>query len=87
MPSSFAVPVDIVPDIPWWEDGSIVDLIKYGSSLVLIFANPDLCGAPDHTTNMPVDDDLDIPLASLDGELSEADLNMIKLGGRNPGRD
>ena len=29
---------------------------------------------------MPVDDDLDIPLASLDGELSEADLNMIKLG-------
>jgi flagellar M-ring protein FliF len=80
VPSSFAVPVDIVPDIPWWEDGSIVDLIKYGSSLVLILLILIFVARPIIRANMPVDDDLDIPLASLDGELSEADLNMIKLG-------
>lgn len=80
VPSSFAVPVDVVPDIPWWEDGSIVDLIKYGSSLVLILLILIFVARPIIRANMPVDDDLDIPLASLDGELSEADLNMIKLG-------
>ena len=80
VPSSFAVPVDVLPDIPWWEDGSIVDLIKYGSSLVLILLILIFVARPIIRANMPVDDDLDIPLAILDGELSEADLNMIKLG-------
>lgn len=80
VPSSFAVPVDVLPDIPWWEDGSIVDLIKYGSSLVLILLILIFVARPIIRANMPVDDDLDIPLTILDGELSEADLNMIKLG-------
>ena len=33
---------------------------------------------------MPVSDDLDILLASVDGELSDQDLQMIKLGRANP---
>jgi flagellar M-ring protein FliF len=80
VPSSFAVPVDIVPEIPWWEDGSIVDLIKYGSSLILILLILIFVARPIIRANMPEDDGLDIPLASLDGELSDQDLQMIKLG-------
>ena len=80
VPSSFAVPVDVVPSIPWWEDSSIVDLIKYGSSLVLILLILVFVARPIIRANMPVDDDLDIPLASADGELSDQDLQMIKLG-------
>ncbi len=80
VPSSFAVPVDIVPEIPWWEDGSIVDLIKYGSSLILILLILIFVARPIVRANMPEDDGLDIPLASLDGELSDQDLQMIKLG-------
>jgi flagellar M-ring protein FliF len=80
VPSSFAVPVDIVPEIPWWEDGSIVDLIKYGSSLILILLILIFVARPIIRANMPQDDGLDIPLASIDGELSDQDLQMIKLG-------
>ena len=80
VPSSFAVPVDLVPDVPWWEDESIVDLIKYGASLILILLILIFVARPIIRANMPVDDDLDIPLASLDGELSDQDLQMIKLG-------
>jgi flagellar M-ring protein FliF len=80
VPSSFAVPVDVIPDIPWWEDGSIVDLIKYGSSLVLILFILIFVARPIIRANMPSDDAMDIPLASLDGELSDQDLQMIKLG-------
>ena len=80
VPSSFAVPVDIVPEIPWWEDGSIVDLIKYGSSLILILLILIFVARPIIRANMPEDDGLDIPLATLDGELSDQDLQMIKLG-------
>ena len=80
VPSSFAVPVDIVPEIPWWEDGSIVDLIKYGLSLILILLILIFVARPIIRANMPEDDGLDIPLASLDGELSDQDLQMIKLG-------
>lgn len=80
VPSSFAVPVDIVPEIRWWEDGSIVDLIKYGSSLILILLILIFVARPIIRANMPEDDGLDIPLASLDGELSDQDLQMIKLG-------
>jgi flagellar M-ring protein FliF len=80
VPSSFAVPVDIVPEIPWWEDGSIVDLIKYGSSLILILLILIFVARPIIRANMPEDDGLDIPLATLDGELSDQDLQMIRLG-------
>ena len=80
VPSSFAVPVDLVPEVPWWEDESIVDLIKYGASLILILLILIFVARPIIRANMPVDDDLDIPLASLDGELSDQDLQMIKLG-------
>ena len=80
VPSSFAVPVDIIPQIAWWEDPSIVDLIKYGSSLVLILLILIFVARPIIKANMPADDDLDIPLASLDGELSDQDLQMIRLG-------
>lgn len=80
VPSAFAVPVDIVPEIAWWEDPSIVDLIKYGSSLVLILLILIFVARPIIRANMPDDDSLDIPLASLDGELSDQDLQMIKLG-------
>lgn len=80
VPSSFAVPVDILPEIPWWEDGSIVDLIKYGSSLILILLILIFVARPIIRANMPEDDGLDIPLASLDGELSDQDLQMIRLG-------
>ena len=80
VPSSFAVPVDLVPEVPWWEDESIVDLIKYGASLVLILLILIFVARPIIRANMPADDDLDIPLASLDGELSDQDLQMIKLG-------
>ena len=80
VPSSFAVPVDIVPEIPWWEDGSIVDLIKYGSSLILILLILVFVARPIIRANMPEDDGFDIPLASVDGELSDQDLQMIRLG-------
>ena len=80
VPSSFAVPVDIIPQIAWWEDPRIVDLIKYGSSLVLILFILIFVARPIIKANMPEDDDLDIPLASLDGELSDQDLQMIRLG-------
>jgi flagellar M-ring protein FliF len=80
VPSSFAVPVDLIPDVPWWEDDSIVDLIKYGASLVLILLILIFVARPIIRANMPTNDDLDIPLASLDGELSDQDLQMIKLG-------
>lgn len=80
VPSSFAVPVDIIPDIPWWEDDSITDLIKYGSSLILILLILIFVARPIIRANMPQDDGLDIPLASIDGELSDQDLQMIKLG-------
>ena len=80
VPSSFAVPVDLIPEVPWWEDESIVDLIKYGASLVLILLILIFVARPIIRANMPADDDLDIPLASLDGELSDQDLQMIKLG-------
>ena len=80
VPSSFAVPVDIIPDIPWWEDDSIIDLVKYGSSLVLILLILIFVARPIIRANMPQDDGLDIPLASIDGELSDEDLQMIKLG-------
>ena len=80
VPSSFAVPVDIIPEIPWWEDDSIIDLIKYGSSLVLILLILIFVARPIIRANMPQDDGLDIPLASIDGELSDQDLQMIKLG-------
>jgi len=80
VPSSFAVPVDLIPDVPWWEDESIVDLIKYGASLTLILLILIFVARPIIRANMPADDDLDIPLASLDGELSDQDLQMIKLG-------
>lgn len=80
VPSSFAVPVDLIPDVPWWEDDSIVDLIKYGASLVLILLILIFVARPIIRANMPTDDGLDIPLASVDGELSDQDLQMIKLG-------
>ena len=80
VPSSFAVPVDIIPQVAWWEDPRIVDLIKYGSSLVLILFILIFVARPIIKANMPEDDDLDIPLASLDGELSDQDLQMIRLG-------
>ena len=80
VPTSFAVPVDIVPEVPWWEDSSIVDLIKYGSSLILILLILIFVARPIIRANMPEDDGLDIPLASIDGELSDQDLQMIKLG-------
>jgi len=80
VPSSFAIPVDVVPDVPWWEDSSIVDLIKYGSSLILILLILIFVARPIIRANMPEDDGLDIPLASLDGELSDQDLQMIRLG-------
>ena len=80
VPSSFAVPVDLIPEVPWWEDESIVDLIKYGASLILILLILIFVARPIIRANMPADDDLDIPLASLDGELSDQDLQMIKLG-------
>jgi len=80
VPSSFAVPVDLITEVPWWEDESIVDLIKYGASLILILLILIFVARPIIRANMPADDDLDIPLASLDGELSDQDLQMIKLG-------
>ena len=80
VPSSFAVPVDIIPEIPWWQDSSIIDLIKYGSSLILILLILIFVARPIIRANMPQDDGLDIPLASIDGELSDQDLQMIKLG-------
>jgi flagellar M-ring protein FliF len=80
VPSSFAVPVDLIPEVPWWEDESIVDLIKYGASLILILLILVFVARPIIRANMPADDELDIPLASLDGELSDQDLQMIKLG-------
>jgi flagellar M-ring protein FliF len=80
VPSSFAVPVDLIPEVHWWEDESIVDLIKYGASLILILLILVFVARPIIRANMPADDELDIPLASLDGELSDQDLQMIKLG-------
>ena len=80
VPSSFAVPVDLIPEVPWWEDESIVDLIKYGASLILILLILVFVARPIIRANMPADDELDITLASLDGELSDQDLQMIKLG-------
>jgi flagellar M-ring protein FliF len=80
VPSSFAVPVDVLPDVRWWEDSSIVDLIKYGSSLILILLILIFVARPIIRANMPEDDGLDIPLASVDGELSDQDLQMIRLG-------
>jgi flagellar M-ring protein FliF len=80
VPSSFAVPVDVLPDVRWWEDSSIVDLIKYGSSLILILLILIFVARPIIRANMPQDDGLDIPLASVDGELSDQDLQMIRLG-------
>jgi flagellar M-ring protein FliF len=80
VPSSFAVPVDVLPDVRWWEDSSIIDLIKYGSSLILILLILIFVARPIIRANMPEDDGLDIPLASVDGELSDQDLQMIRLG-------
>ena len=80
VPSSFAVPVDVLPEVRWWEDSSIIDLIKYGSSLILILLILIFVARPIIRANMPEDDGLDIPLASVDGELSDQDLQMIKLG-------
>ncbi len=80
VPSSFAVPVDVLPDVRWWEDSSIIDLIKYGSSLLLILLILIFVARPIIRANMPQDDGLDIPLASVDGELSDQDLQMIRLG-------
>ena len=76
--------MDIVPEVPWWEDSSIVDLIKYGSSLILILLILIFVARPIIRANMPEDDGLDIPLASIDGELSDQDLQMIKLGEGEP---
>jgi flagellar M-ring protein FliF len=80
VPSSFAVPVDVLPEVRWWEDSSIIDLIKYGSSLILILLILIFVARPIIRANMPEDDGLDIPLASVDGELSDQDLQMIRLG-------
>ena len=49
---------------PRWEDSSIVDLIKYGSSLVPILLILIFVARPIIRANMPVSDDFDIPLAS-----------------------
>lgn len=80
VPSAFAVAVDQLPELPWYKDSEIVDLIKYGASLLLILAVLLFVARPIIRANMPDDDELDIPLAALDGELSDQDRQMIKLG-------
>ena len=80
VPSAFAVAVDQLPELPWYKDSEIVDLIKYGASLLLILAVLLFVARPIIRANMPDEDELDIPLAALDGELSDQDRQMIKLG-------
>ena len=80
VPSAFAVAVDQLQELPWYKDSEIVDLIKYGSSLLLILAVLLFVARPIIRANMPDEDELDIPLAALDGELSDQDRQMIKLG-------
>ena len=79
VPSSFAVPVDQMPELPWYKDPEMVDLIKYGASLLLILAVLLFVARPIIRANMP-EEELDIPLAALDGELTDGDREMIKLG-------
>jgi flagellar M-ring protein FliF len=57
----------------------MVDLIKYGSSLLLILAVLLFVARPIIKANMP-EEELDMPFAALDGELSEDDRDMIRLG-------
>ena len=79
MPSSFAVPVDLTPQIAWWQDEQIVDLVKYGASLLLILLVLLMVVRPIIKANTE-EEDLDVPMATADGELSDEDLEMIKLG-------
>ena len=79
VPSSFAVPVDLTPQIAWWQDEQIVDLVKYGASLLLILLVLLMVVRPIIKANTE-EEDLDVPMATADGELSDEDLEMIKLG-------
>ena len=79
VPSSFAVAVDQMPDLPWYKDQEMVDLIKYGASLLLILAVLLFVARPIIKANMP-EVELDIPIAALDGELSDGDRQMISMG-------
>jgi flagellar M-ring protein FliF len=79
VPSSFAVPVDLTPQIAWWQDEQIVDLVKYGASLLLILLVLLMVVRPIIKANTE-EEDLDMPMVTADGELSDEDLEMIKLG-------
>jgi|TARA_B110000977_G_C11084204_1_gene494005 flagellar M-ring protein FliF len=79
VPSSFAVPVDQMPDLPWYKDPEMVDLFKYAASLLLILAVLLFVARPIIQANMP-EEELDIPQAALDGELTDGDRQMIRLG-------
>jgi flagellar M-ring protein FliF len=79
VPSSFAVAVNQLPELPWYRDAEIMDLVKYGASLLLILAVLLFVARPIIKANMP-EEELEIPVADLDGELSDEDRQMIKLG-------
>ena len=79
VPSNFAVPVDLTPQIAWWQDEQIVDLVKYGASLLLILLVLLMVVRPIIKANTE-EEDLDMPMVTADGELSDEDLEMIKLG-------